>query len=185
MKLLFDFLPLLLFFAAYTATDIFTATAVAIAASVCQIGWLLLRRRKIEPMLWVSVAVIVVFGGATLILQDETFSKVKPTVLYGLFAAVLLVGDLLLGRNPMKALLGSQLELPASAWRGFNLSWAGLFAFLAAANLYIAFNYPEALWVNFKVWGTTILSFIFIIGQSFWLARVMQQAESESAKDPS
>ena len=84
MKFLFDLLPVVLFFVAFKLADIYVATAVAIATSVLQVAWLTLRRRRVPIMLWASLAIIAVFGGATLLLQDETFIKWKPTVLYWL-----------------------------------------------------------------------------------------------------
>ncbi len=92
MKLLFDFFPVIVFFVAFKAADIFVATALAIAVTVAQIGWALLRKRKVAPMQWASLAIIVVFGGATLILRDETFIKWKPSVLYWLMGSVFLAG---------------------------------------------------------------------------------------------
>src|ERR1700704_4500155 len=111
MKFLFDFLPVILFFVAYQVAGIYVATAVAIGASILQIAWLLARRRKVGNMQWVSLAIIVLFGGATLLLHDETFIKWKPTVLYWLFGLVLLVGRLGFRRNLIGALL-PDLVLP-------------------------------------------------------------------------
>ena len=128
MKFLFDIFPVVLFLAAYKLANIFVATAVVIAATFVQIAWVWLRTRKVEPMLWVSLAIIVVFGGATLLLQDETFIKWKPTVLYWLFCVVLLVADHLFGRNLMRAMMGKQMELPQRVWTRLNQSWAVFFA---------------------------------------------------------
>src|SRR5688500_10746706 len=104
MKFLFDLFPVILFFIAFKVADIYVATAVAIAATFVQIGWLKLRRKRVEPMLWASFAIIAVFGGATLALQDETFIKWKPTVLYWLFGGVLAAAALF-GRNLIRAML--------------------------------------------------------------------------------
>ena len=112
MKFLFDLFPVVLFFVAFKLADIYVATGVAIAASMLQVGWLKLRRKRVEPMLWASLAIIVVFGGATLALQDETFIKWKPTVLYWLFGAVLGGSALLLRRNLLRAMLAEQIVLP-------------------------------------------------------------------------
>ena len=111
MKFLFDLFPVILFFIAFKVADIYTATAVAIAATFVQVGWLKLRGKRVEPMLWASLAIIVVFGGATLLLQDKTFIKWKPTVLYWLFGAVL-AGATLLRRNLIRAMLSEQVQLP-------------------------------------------------------------------------
>jgi intracellular septation protein len=175
MKFLFDLFPVLLFFVAFKVYDIYVATAVAIAASVAQVAWLKLRGRRVEPMLWASLAIVVVFGGATLALQDETFIKWKPTVLYWLFAVVLAGGELLAGRNLIRALLGAQLELPDAAWRKLNLSWIGFFAFMGAANLAVAYNFSTDAWVNFKLFGGIGLMLLFLLGQALMLAKYVQE----------
>jgi intracellular septation protein len=175
MKFLFDLFPVLLFFVAFKVYDIYVATAVAIAASVAQVAWLKLRGRRVEPMLWASLAIVVVFGGATLALQDETFIKWKPTVLYWLFAVVLAGGELLAGRNLIRALLGAQLELPEAAWRKLNLSWIGFFTFMGAANLAVAYNFSTDTWVNFKLFGGIGLMLLFLLGQAFMLAKYVQE----------
>ena len=175
MKFLFDLFPVLLFFVAFKLSDIYVATAVAIGASFAQVGWLRLRRRKVEPMLWASLAIIAVFGGATLALQDETFIKWKPTVLYWLFAAVLAGGEFLAGRSLPRALLGAQLDLPDAAWRRLNLSWIGFFAFMGAANLAVAYNFSTDAWVNFKLFGGIGLMLLFVLAQGLFLAKYIQE----------
>ena len=173
MKFLFDFLPLLLFFVALQVWDIFVATAVAIGATVLQVGWQLARGRKVHSMLWASLAIIVVFGGLTLYLRDKTFILWKPTVLYWLFGAVL-AGGALAGRNLLRALLAEQMTLPERVWARLNWTWVAFFAFMGVANLYVAFNYSEKVWATFKVFGATGLMFLFVIAQSFVLARYME-----------
>jgi intracellular septation protein len=179
MKFLFDLFPVILFFIAFKLQGIYVATAVAIGASFAQIGWLWLRGRKIDAMLWVSLAIIVVFGSATLLLHDETFIKWKPTVLYWLFASVLSASDLFFHRNPIRAMLGEQIQLPQSAWRKLNLSWAGFFACMGFLNLYVAFNFPTDTWVNFKLFGGMGLMLAFVIGQGLFLAKYVEQKESK------
>ena len=174
MKFLFDIFPVVLFFAAFKLADIYIATAVAIAATFLQIGALALLRKKIDPMLWASLAIIVVFGGATLALRDETFIKWKPTVLYWLFGAVL-AGGALLGKNLIRAMLSGQVELPAPAWNRLNWSWVGFFTFMGAANLYVAYSFSTDLWVNFKLFGGMGLMLLFVIGQAFYLSRHIQE----------
>jgi len=173
MKFLFDFLPLLLFFVAIQLWDIFVATAVAIGATVLQVGWLLARGRKVHTLLWASLAIIVVFGGLTLYLRDKTFILWKPTVLYWLFGAVL-AGGALAGRNLLRALLAEQMQLPERIWARLNWTWVAFFAFMGVANLYVAFNYSEKVWATFKVFGATGLMFLFVIAQSLVLARYME-----------
>jgi len=175
MKFLFDLFPVILFFAAFQLWDIYVATGVAIAASFAQIGWLALRRRKIDPMLWASVAIIVVFGGLTLALRDKTFIQWKPTVLYWLFAAVL-AGGALAGRNLIKAMMSKQIQLPEPVWARLNWSWVAFFAVMGAANLYVAYNYSESTWVSFKLFGGMGLMLLFVLAQGLVLARYVEDS---------
>jgi len=174
MKFLFDLFPVLLFFAAFKFADIYVATAVAIGATFLQIGLLALLRKKIEPMLWVSLAIIVVFGGATLVLRDEMFIKWKPTVLYWLFGAVL-AGSALLRKNLIRSMLAAKVQLPEPVWARLNWSWVAFFAFMGAANLLVAFNFSTDQWVNFKLFGGTGLMLLFVLGQAVFLARHVEE----------
>ena len=173
MKFLFDLFPVLLFFAAFQLWDIYVATGVAIAASFAQIGWLALRRKKIDAMLWASLAIIVVFGGLTLLLRDKTFIQWKPTVLYWLFGAVL-CGAALTGRNLIKAMMSQQIRLPEPVWARLNWSWVGFFACMGAANLYVAYNYSESTWVSFKLFGGMGLMLLFVLAQGLVLSRYVE-----------
>jgi len=175
MKFLFDLFPVILFFIAFKVSGIYVATGVAIAATFAQIGWLLARGRKVDTMLWVSLAIIVVFGGATLWLQDETFIKWKPTVLYWLFGAVLAVSSLLFRRNLIRKLMEEQVSLPDRVWGQLNASWIGFFALMGAANLIVAFNFPTDTWVNFKLFGGMGLMLAFVVGQSLLLAKYIEE----------
>jgi intracellular septation protein len=176
VKLLFDFFPLILFFVAYRFAGIYVATAAAIAATVVLIGWSLARRRKISPMQWVSLVVIIVFGGATLLLHDETFIKWKPTVLYWCGSAAFL-GSIALGRNVLRALLAADLDLPTFVWTRLGIAWGVVFFLLGVANLYVAFNYPTSEWVNFKVFGATGIILVVAVVQTFWIARHLPDDE--------
>jgi intracellular septation protein len=158
---------------------IYLATLVAIVASFGQIGWVKLRGHKVETMLWVSLGIIVLFGGATLWLHDESFIKWKPTVLYWVFAAIIF-GAAALGRNVIKNLMSTQMELPDIAWSRLNASWGGFFAFMGLANLVVAFViYPNDTnaWVNFKLFGSLGLMLVFVIGQSMLLTRYIDKAD--------
>src|SRR3954466_6483360 len=172
MKFLFDLFPVAFFFVAIQIWDIFVATAVAIVATVLQVGWLLARRKKVEPMLWASLGIILVFGGLTLYLRDKTFILWKPTVLYWLFGGVL-AGAGLLGRNLIRALLSDQMRLPDAVWSRLNWAWVAFFAFMGVLNLYVAFNYSEKVWATFKLFGGMGLMFVFVIAQSLLLAKYM------------
>jgi intracellular septation protein len=174
MKFLFDIFPVVLFFAAFKLYDIYVATAVAIGATVLQIGALAALGRKIDGMLWASLAIIGVFGGATLVLQDETFIKWKPTVLYWLFGAVL-TGGQFLGRNLIRLMLGAQIALPEPAWARLAWSWVGFFAVMGVLNLWVAYSFTTDQWVNFKLFGGIGLMLLFVLGQAMFLARYVQE----------
>ena len=174
MQFLADYFPLLLFFIAFKWQGIFVATATAIAASVLQIAYFWFRGKPIQVVHWLSLGIIAIFGGATLWLHDETFIKWKPTVLYWLFAAVLLVGRFVFNRNLISALL-KDLTLPESIWTRVTLSWAAFFILMGAVNLYVASHFELDTWVNFKVWGGIGLFLLFGIAQAFALARYMPE----------
>jgi len=174
MKFLFDIFPVVLFFAAFKMYDIYVATGVAIAATVVQIGALAALGRKIDGMLWASLAIIIVFGGATLLLQDETFIKWKPTVLYWLFGAVL-AGGQLLGRNLIRMMLGGQLQVPDLAWAKLAWSWVGFFVVMGGLNLFVAYSFSTDAWVNFKLFGGIGLMLLFVLGQAMFLARYLEE----------
>ena len=174
MKFLFDIFPVILFFIAYKAADIYVATAVAIAATFVQIGWVWFRKGKIDTMLWVSLVIIVVFGGATLALHDETFIKWKPTVLYWLFGAALLIADRLFGKNLIRAMMGTQIELPDPIWAKLNMSWCLFFVVMGVLNLYVAYSFSTDAWVNFKLFGGMGLMVVFVLAQAVVLSRFVE-----------
>ncbi|MGA8010036.1 MAG: septation protein A [Thiomonas sp.] len=178
MKLLFDFFPIILFFIVFKIGGIYAATAVAIAATFAQIGWVWFKHRKVEPMLWMSLGVVVVFGGATLLFHDDTFIKWKPTVLYWLFAAILSGAQLLQGKNLMRSLMGKQMQLPDAIWNKVNWSWVAFFALMGVLNIAIAYKFSTDLWVDFKLFGSLVLTLVFVLGQSLLLAKHMKLDES-------
>lgn len=174
MKLLFDLFPVILFFITFKFAGVFTATAASILATFAQVGWVKYRHGKVDTMLWVSLGIITVFGGATLLLHDETFIKWKPTVLYWVFSSALLLSPLLFKKNLMRAMLQDKLPLPDSTWANLNLAWGAFFAVLGAINLYVAFNFSTNIWVNFKLFGVTGLIFLFILGQAAMLSKYVE-----------
>jgi intracellular septation protein len=174
MKLLIDFLPIVVFFVAFKLFDIWIATGVAIAATVAQIAWLRWSTGKVEPMQWLSLAVIVLFGGATLLSHNETFIKWKPTVLYWLMGGALAVGQLVFRRNLLKSLMGAQMTLPDAAWRTMNWSWVTFFAAMGLVNLWVAYNFETDTWVNFKLFGGLGLMLAFVLAQAVYLSRFMK-----------
>ena len=181
MKFLADFFPVILFFVAYKVTDIFVATGVAIAASFVQIGYILLRGRKVTGMQWASLVIIGVFGGATLILRDETFIKWKPTVLYWL-AGVIFIGALAFKQNLVKAVMKEGgLELPEAVWTKLCVAWGIFFIFKGTLNLWVAYNFSTETWVNFKLFGGMGLMLAFIVAQALWLSRHMPPEPAKAA----
>lgn len=175
MKFLFDLFPVILFFIAFKIYGIFVATAVAIAGTFLQIGWVWFRHRKVDTMLWVSLVIVTFFGGATLLLQDETFIKWKPTVLYWLFAGVLAGGALFMKKNLMKSLLSEQMQLPDVAWTRMNWSWVGFFTFMGIANLAVAYSFSTDAWVNFKLFGGIGLMLAFVLVQGMLLSKYIEE----------
>lgn len=180
MKLLFDFFPIILFFVAFKAFDIYIATAVVIAATIAQVIWTKYRHGKVDTMLWVSFAIVGVFGGATLLLHDENFIKWKPTVLYWVFSALLLFSNLLFHKNLMRTMLQEKIALPLHAWNRLNLSWSLFFAVLGFINLYVASNFSTDTWVNFKLFGFTGLMLVFILAQGAWLAKYVDEKKEHN-----
>ena len=177
MKFLFDIFPVVLFFIAFKLGGIFIATGVAIAATLAQVGWLLARRRKIDKMLWISLAIIVLTGGLTLILHDETFIKWKPTVLYWAFAAGFAGSAVFFRKNLIHSLLAEQISAPDFVWRRLNLSWIGFFVFMGFANLGVAFafNLTTETWVNFKLFGGIGLMLAFVLLQGLMLSKYAEE----------
>jgi intracellular septation protein len=173
MKALFDFLPIVLFFGAYKLYGILVATAVAMAATVLLAGWGWWRKGRPEVMHLISAALILVFGGATLVLADERFIKIKPTVLYGLLAVVFL-GSGLTGRTVTERMYRTLGDgIPTALLRRMNWWWVAFFTLLAGLNLYVANHYPTDAWVNFKLFGLLGLTGVFVLVQAFVLARAM------------
>ena len=178
MKLLLDFFPILLFFGAFKIWGIFVATSVAIVATLLQLAWMRYRTGRTEPMQWLSLGVIVVFGGATLVAQDEAFIKWKPTVLYWAMGGALLVGQVFFRRNWLQSLMKSQMALPAHAWRVMLWSWCGFFAVMGVLNLWVAYHFDTDTWVNFKLFGGMGLMLVFVLAQAMYLGRYMDNGEN-------
>jgi intracellular septation protein len=205
MKLLVDLLPVILFFVTYKVAGAFPqqslalagsslgwmvgdgtvppdqapillATAVAIVASLLQVGTLLARGRKVDTMLWISLAVIVVFGGATIWFHDENFIKWKPTILYWLFGAALLAGQLVWRKNLLQSLLGAQLDVPAPVWGRLLWAWIAFFLALGVVNIAVAYSVPTDTWVSFKLFGLFGLTLLFTLGIGLYLARHLKEA---------
>jgi intracellular septation protein len=180
MKAFLDFFPVVLFFIVFKFSDVFTATAVAIVATIAQIAWLKYKFGKVETMQWVSLGVIVIFGGATLISQNETFIKFKPSVLYILMALALIIGEYGFGKNFLKQLMSSKVQVEDSVWRVLVNAWGVFFLGMSALNLWVAYNFDTDTWVNFKMFGGMGLMFVFVLGQAVYLSKYLQHDEPEA-----
>jgi intracellular septation protein len=182
MKLLFDFFPILLFFVAYKMYDIYVATAVAIVAAFVQVGVYWLQHRRVEKTHVITLALLVVFGGLTLILQDETFIKWKPSVINWLFGIVFLGSQFIGKKSIVERMMGANLALSAPIWNRLNTSWAVFFLALGFANLYVVYNFDTDTWVNFKLFGMMGLTIAFIIAQAIYLSRHVQETRKEETE---
>lgn len=183
MKLLFDLFPVILFFIAYKLYGIYTATVVAIAASVLQVAYVYIKNKKVEKMHLITLGLIVVLGGATLILQDEAFIKWKPTVVNWGFAIVFF-GSHFIGKKPIiRRMMDQAIALPDHAWNVLSNMWILFFIFSGIVNIYVAYNYDTDTWVNFKLFGLMGLTIAFIIAQGFYISRYMQDMEEEKQEN--
>ena len=213
MKLLFDFLPIILFFGTFKFAEshkewaaefaslhlgivvaggsvgtaqapVLLATAVVIAATLAQVAWLKANRRKVDAMLWVSLVLVVVLGGATIYFQSETFIKWKPSALYWAMGLALWLSPLLTGKNLLKVLLGEQLQLPAKIWHRLNFAWIAFFGLMGILNLWVAYTFSTSAWVNFKLFGGIGLMLAFTLAQGLVLARHIEEPEGTAAPRP-
>ncbi len=180
MKLFSEFWPILLFFLVYNQAGIYTATAVLIVAISVQVGYGWLKNRRLEPMQGVTLVLVVLFGGATLFLRDPRFIQLKPTVLQWLMAIIFAGSHLIGDRVIVQRLLASKLTLPAPIWSRLNVSWVFFFFLSGGLNLYVANNYDEATWVQFKLFGLMGLTFLFVLGQGLFLARYIKSDSEET-----
>jgi intracellular septation protein len=177
MKLFLDFFPIVLFFVVFKAYGIYAATAVAIAETVFQIGWMRFKNGHVDNMQWISLGVIVVFGGATLITQDETFIKWKPSVLYWVMGLTLWIGLFFFNRNFIQSLMGKQIQLPANIWGQLLHAWAGFFVMMGLLNLWVAYNFDTDTWVSYKLFGGIGLMVVFVLLQGLFLSRHLKEPE--------
>jgi intracellular septation protein len=208
MKILFDFLPIILFFGAFKFADgrkewaanfatqhlgflvaggvvgqseapVLLATIVVVLATLAQVAYLLARGRKVDTMLWVSLMLVVVLGGLTVWFHSETFIKWKPTLLYWVMASAFLLAPLLFGKNLLRTLMGEQLQLPEPIWTRLNWAWIGFFSVMGALNLWVAFNFATDTWVNFKLFGAMGLMFVFVIAQGLVISKYLPEEEAK------
>lgn len=181
MKLFFDTLPILLFFIAYKAYDIYIATITAIVAVAAQILITLLRGKKPETTHWVTLGIITVLGGATLYLHDEIFIKWKPTAVYWVLGLVFL-GSRYIGKKTLvQRMLESNLSLPNNIWSKLNFSWFAFFTFMGFLNIFVVYNFDTDTWVNFKLFGTLVLTLLFIIVQASILSKYLEKDSKKNS----
>jgi len=179
MKILFDIFPVLLFFVVFKIFGVYPATAAAIVATVLQVAWVKWKHGKVDATLWVSLGIIVIFGGATLLLHNENFIKWKPSVLYWFFSCAILFSRIFMGKNLMRTLLHGKIDLPDPIWHRLNYAWSAFFTMLGCLNLYVAFNFSMDTWVNFKLFGTTTMMLLFILLQAAFLSKHIKEAKEE------
>jgi len=188
MKFLYDLFPLLLFFAAYSIYDIFVATAVAMVAACAQVAYYWYKHHRFETMHLITLVTILVFGGLTLVLHDNTFIKWKPSIVYWALAA-LIVGSCFTEKTLLQRMLGPEIPLSPHAWRRLNLVWAAFFTVLGFLNLYVAFYFAldlappvrEKIWVYFKFPGTVILTILFVVAQAPYMTRHLPKSSGEQS----
>ena len=212
MKLLFDFLPILLFFGTFKYTEshkewaaafatqhlgflvtggtvgiteapVMLATVVVVIASLAQVGWLKARGKKVDLMLWISLGLVVVLGGLTVWLHSETFIKWKPTGLYWAMGLSFLFSQTLLGKNLLKLMIGEQMQLPERVWARLGLAWVTFFAAMGFLNLWVAYNFSTDAWVNFKLFGGIGLMLLFTLAQGLYISRHLPDDDKTPAKD--
>ena len=180
MKFLFDLFPIILFFAAYKLYDIYVATGVAIAAAVVQTGLFWLKNRRFENMHLVTLGLLIFFGGLTLVLRDPIFIKWKPTVVNWLFAAVFMGSRFFGKRTLVERMMSHAITVPPPVWLKLNWAWTLFFIAMGLLNLYVAYNFSEDAWVNFKLFGMMGLTIAFVFLQAFYLSRYMETPQDSN-----
>ena len=183
-KILFEFFPIVIFFTVYKYTgDMITATAVLIPATIFQVVFSYWRTRKVEKMYLVTLALVVLLGGATIIFENKAFIQWKPTIVNWLFAIAFLGSQFIGAKNILQRMMSGQIELPTAIWARLNYIWVGFFIFSGAVNLYVAFSgqFSEEAWVNFKLFGMLGLTLVFIILQGVYLSRHIENAPTEKS----
>jgi intracellular septation protein len=171
MQLLFDFFPIVVFFVVFKLYGIYAATASIMAAMAIQIAIQWFRTKTISKMQLISALLVGVFGGMTLVLRNPIFIQWKPTIVHGLFAIAFLGSQFIGEKTIIERLMGHAIELPKALWTQLNGIWIANFVVLGVANIYVVYNYDEATWVNFKLFGTLGLTLLTAVGQAVWIAR--------------
>lgn len=177
MKFLFDLFPIILFFAAYqlSGNNIFLATGVTIVATIGQVLWSWFKHKHVDKMLWVSLVIVTVMGGATLLFHNKTFIYWKPTALYWAMGLGLLVSRFAFKKDVIRAMMQEQISLPEAIWFKLMLAWVAFFAVMGSLNLYVVYHYPEDIWVKFKLFGTLACTVVFVLAQGLLLSPHIQE----------
>jgi len=214
MKFLLDFLPLLLFFGTFKFADankewaaafasdhlgflvsggvvgvdeapVLLATLIVIAATLVQVVTLKLMRRKIDLMLWITLALVVVLGGATVWFHNATFIKWKPSAAFWAMGLALWVSQAVFKKNLLQSMIGGELQLPPSVWHRLNFAWVAFFGLMGLINVYVAYSFSTSTWATFKVFGVYGLMIVFTVAQVIYLSRYMKDEtdSSEAAAD--
>lgn len=186
MKLLFDFFPIVLFFITFKFFDdphegVLWATGVIIVATLVQVGVTWLRNRRVEKMHLITLALVVFFGGLTLIFKNEMFIKWKPSVVNWLFAAAFALSQLVGERNLVRRMMGGSVQLPDVVWTRLNMAWVAFFVAMGLLNIYVVYNFDTDTWVNFKLFGLMGCTFAFVIAQTIYLMRHIQEPQADAA----
>ena len=177
MKQLLEFFPIILFFVAYKLYDIYIATAVIIVATIIQVAYAWLKHRKVETMQWITLALVVVFGGATIYLHDEQYLKWKFSIIEWLFGIAFLSSHFIGKKTFIERMMSSNLTLPSLIWKRLNFSWASFFISIGFINVYVMYNYNTDDWVTFKTFIAPGLMVVFMVVQMFFLYKYIPEAE--------
>jgi intracellular septation protein len=180
MQLLFDFLPIIVFFAVFKFYGIYAATAAIIVVMAVQISAQWIRKRTVNKMLLISGLLVAVFGGATLALRDPIFIQWKPTIVYALFAVAFLASHFIGKQTLVERIMGHAIQLPKTMWSQLSVIWIANFTILAIANIYVVYHYDEATWVNFKLFGTLGMTLVTAVGQAVWIAMNAPEQQQEN-----
>ncbi|MGH1461470.1 MAG: septation protein A [Neptuniibacter sp.] len=184
MKLLLDFLPIVIFFAVYKySNDIILATAILIPATLLQMLYTWIKTHKIEKMQLVTLVLVIVLGGATVLLQDKTFIQWKPTVVNWLFGLAFLGSQFIGEKTIVQRIMGSNIALPDYAWKNLNIAWVIFFILMGVINLFVAYSFSEETWVNFKLFGMLGLTLLFILAQGLYLSRHIQNTDAKDQNE--
>ncbi|EKO3431892.1 septation protein A [Vibrio fluvialis] len=181
MKQLLDFIPLIIFFALFKFYDIYVATGALIAATAVQVAVTYFMFKKVEKMQLITFVLVAVFGGMTIFLHDDNFIKWKVTIVYVIFALGLTISHMM-GKSAIKGMLGEEITLPETVWAKVNWAWVGFFSVCAVLNIYIAYQLPLDVWVNFKVFGLLAATFAYTLLTGIYIYKHLPKEQKNSGE---